>query len=172
MAGTATNQMQVFRQMSCRIVQAGDYNSSLVLTDASTNYLYQAYLGRATASSSNTVSVFIDDNALAVGTTSTLAGNTNRTWYDGISYALVTPFQFAITNISYDADARSITLAWNSIPRQTLLLPQTFTVLRKASLDASDWAPVATGIIAAGNSTTFTDHVGSRNAAFYRITMP
>ena len=39
-------------------VQPGDHNSMLVLTNASTNFMYQAYVGRVTASSSNAVSVF------------------------------------------------------------------------------------------------------------------
>jgi len=36
MAGIATNQMQVYRQMACKTVQPGDHNSMLVLTNAST----------------------------------------------------------------------------------------------------------------------------------------
>jgi hypothetical protein len=169
MAGTATNQMQVFRQMACKVIQPGDHDSVLILTNANTNYLYQAYLGRVTASISNTISAYIDDNAVAVGTTATLAGNTNRTWYDGISYAVVTPFQFAITNISYNTASNSVTLTWNSLPPQSLLIPQSFNVQRKNSLSDSNWTALATGIISAGNSTTFTDLVGNRSAAFYRV---
>jgi hypothetical protein len=171
MAGTVTNQMQVFRQMASKIVQPGDHNSALVLTNANTNYLYQAYLGRMTASSSNTITVYVDDNALAVGTTGTLAGNTNRTWYDGLSYAAVMPFQFAITNTSYDGNAKTVTLTWNSMPAQSLMIPQSFSVERKISLGDSNWTAVATGIISAGNVTTFTDPVGNQTAAFYRITI-
>ena len=42
-AGLTTNQMQVYRQMACKTVQAGDHNSLLVITNASTNFLYQAF---------------------------------------------------------------------------------------------------------------------------------
>ncbi len=171
MAGLDTNQLQVYRQMACKIVQPGDHDSILVLTNSSTNYLYQAYLGRTTASISNTITAYVDDNATAVGTTATLAGNTNRTWYDGLSYAPVTPFQFAITNITYDANARSITLTWNSVPPQSSLIPQSFTVQRKNSLTDSSWTAVAANIISAGNSTSMTDQIGNRNAAFYRLIM-
>jgi len=78
MSGLATNQMQVFRQMACKTVQPGDHNSTLVLTNSATNFLYQAYVGRMIASSSNTVSVFVDDNAIALGSTTTL-WSANRT---------------------------------------------------------------------------------------------
>jgi len=96
----------------------------------------------------------------------------SRPCYDGISYAAVTPFQFAITNVSYNPNAQAATLTWNSIPRQSLLLPQKFTVLKKTSLNALDWTVVATGVVASGSATAFTDHVGDPNSAFYRITMP
>jgi lysophospholipase L1-like esterase len=91
-AGTATNQMQVFRQMACRTVQPGEHDTRLVLTNSNTNYLYQAYVGRVPASISNTLSVFVDDRSIAAGTTGPLVGDNLRTWYDGISYAKVTPF--------------------------------------------------------------------------------
>ena len=152
MAGKATNQMQVFRQMACKTVQSGDYNFTLVLTNASTNFLYQAYVGRVTASSSNTVSVFVDDNAVAVGTTGTLAGDTNRTWYDGISYAAATPFVFSVTNVVYRAASNSVTLAWNSVPPQSLLLRQSFTVQKKTSLSDAAWITVATNVVSGGST--------------------
>jgi hypothetical protein len=82
--------MQIYRQMACKTVQPGDHESSLVLTDSSTNFLYQAYIGRAAVSNGTTISVFVDDYDVTAGTTATHAGNTNRTWYDGVSYALVT----------------------------------------------------------------------------------
>src|SRR5262249_17095405 len=72
-AGMNTNQMQTFRQMACKSVQAADYTSPLVLTNSATNFLYQAYVGRVAASISNTISVFVDDNPVAVASTGTLA---------------------------------------------------------------------------------------------------
>lgn len=76
-----------------------------------TNFLYEAYVGRTTASSSNTVSVFVNDNAIAVGTTNTLADDINRTWYDGVSCAAVTPPQFSVTDVAYNADTKSVTFS-------------------------------------------------------------
>jgi len=171
-AGISTNQMQVYRQMACKIVQNGDHNSTLVLTNANTNYLYQAYVGRTSASSSNTVSVFVDDNAVTSGTTSTTAGSVNRTWYDGVSFAAVTPFPLAITNGVYDATAHNFTMTWNSMPPGSLLLPQSFTVQKKNSLTDSGWINVATNVPSAGNFTVYTDHSGTNAAAFYRVISP
>jgi hypothetical protein len=165
MAGLTTNQMQVYRQMACKTVQPGDHNSTLVLTNAATNYLYQAYVGRVAASSSNTVSVFVDDNAIAVATTSTLAGNTNRTWYDGISFARVEPFR--ITSVVKNPNG-SVTLTWNSIPSDSSLMPATYTVLRKTALTDLIWTTVATGIPSAGTSTTYTDNPPG-GAAYYWV---
>jgi hypothetical protein len=170
-AGTATNQMQVFRQMACKSVQPGDHNSALVVTNATTNFLYQAYVGRVSASSSNTISVFVDDNAVAVGTVSTLAGNTNRTWYDGVSYAAATPFQFAVTNTIYDLNAKSVMLTWNSVPPDSTLLPQRFAVQKKNALSDSNWVTVATNVLSAGAATSFIDTLATNQNAFYRINL-
>ena len=171
-AGISTNQMQVYRQMACKIVQSGDHNFTLVLTNATTNYLYQAYVGRATASTSNTISVLVDDNATVVGTTGTLAASTNRTWYDGVSYAAVTPFQFSITNVLYDAGSNSVTLNWTVAPPQSLLSPQTFMVQRKYSLSDANWTTVAANVVSSGNLAAFTDASATNGSAFYRIILP
>jgi hypothetical protein len=122
-------------------------------------------VGRVTASSSNTVSVFVDDNALAVATTSTLAGNTNRTWYDGISYSRVEPFR--ITNVLKNPNG-SVTLTWNSIPANSSLMAPTYTVLRKTALTDPAWTAMATGIPSAGASTTYTDNAPG-GAAYYWV---
>jgi len=172
MAGTATNQMQTYREQGSEVVRAAGYSSSIVFTNAATNFLYQAYAGRVTASSSNTVSVFVDDNAVTVGTTGTLTGNTNRTWYDGVSYAAVTPLQFSVSSVTYDAKAKSVTLVWNSISSQSSLLPQRFAVQKKASLSDASWTIVATNLLSAGTTTVFTDLPVTNGSAFYRITLP
>ncbi|MDZ7288795.1 MAG: BNR-4 repeat-containing protein [candidate division KSB1 bacterium] len=88
-AGLSTNGMQLFRQMACKQVEAGDHDSTLVLTGSGNTFLYQAYLGRVQVSANRTIEVFVDDEAIQTGTVSTLVGNTARTWYDGISYASV-----------------------------------------------------------------------------------
>ena len=171
-AGLATNQMQTYRQMACQSVKASDYTSPPVLTNSSTNFLYQAYVGRVVASSSNTIAVFVDDNAVAVGTTGTLAGNTNRTWYDGISYAAITPGNLRVTRILRNPANNSTTLTWNSIPPDSSLSLPRYSVQRKASLSDSNWTIIASAIFSAGNFTSFTDNTGTASSAFYRITSP
>jgi hypothetical protein len=84
-AGLSADSMQLFRQMACKEVEAGDHKTTLVLTGNGNVFLYQAYLGRVSVK--DTIRVFVDDEAIQTGTTGTLAGNTARTWYDGISTA-------------------------------------------------------------------------------------
>jgi hypothetical protein len=170
MGGLATNQMQIFRQMACKTVQPGDHISTLVLTNSSTNFLYQAYVGRVAASSSNTISVFVDDNAITVGTTSTLAGSTNRTWYDGVSYVKVE--RFRIANVVYNAGGSSATITWNSIPPELSLATPTYTVWKKNFLTDSIWSIVATGVPSGGTTTSCVDPAASGSAAFYRVSIP
>lgn len=88
-AGLSTNQLQIFRQMACKTVRPGDHASTLVLANGSTNFLYQAYLGRIAVANDNIIRVLVDNSAIPTGTTGPLAGSTVRTWYDGISYARV-----------------------------------------------------------------------------------
>lgn len=172
MAGTATNQMQVYRQMACKTVQPGDHHSTLVLTNSSANFLYQAYAGRVTASSSNTLSVFVDDNATVTGTTATVAGNTVRTWYDGVSYAKVdAPPPLSIQTVSMSGPT-AVALVWNSQIPPSLLSPQTFTVQKKNALSDANWTTLVTGVPTGGSTTTFTDNSATASAAFYRITSP
>jgi hypothetical protein len=127
MAGLSTNGMQVFRQMASKQVQAGDHTTNLVLTnsDVSTSFLYQAYLGRVQLTTNTTFSVFADSDALQTGTTNTLVGDTCRTWYDGISYAKVEPFQFK--NVARNGPS-SVTLTWNSPPPDMSLITPSYTV--------------------------------------------
>jgi hypothetical protein len=171
-AGLATNQMQTYRQMACKSVQAAEYTSPPVVTNSATNFLYQAYVGRVSASSSNTISVFVDDNPVAVATIGTLAANTNRTWYDGISYAPVAPANFRVVNIVYDSAAHTTTLTWKSTaPNSSLSLP-VYSVQKKQSMTDANWITVATDIFSAGTNTTYTDQNASGTSAFYRITSP
>jgi hypothetical protein len=172
MAGTAIDQMQVFRQMASRVVQPAEFASMPVVTNQSTNFLYQAYLGRVTASASNTISVFIDDHAAVTGSASTLAGITNRTWYDGASYAQIEPpAPLVIQSISITSSA-TVALIWNSRPAESLLAPQTYSVQRKLTLNDTEWTTVATGILSQGDSTSFTDTELAVDTVYYRISMP
>ncbi len=86
-AGLSEEGMQIFRQMACKQVVAGEHESNLVLTGSGNTFLYQAYIGRLQAGAGKTNTVYIDDHAIQTGTVSTLIGGTARTWYDGISYA-------------------------------------------------------------------------------------
>ena len=174
-AGLAANTMQTYRSEKCEQVQPWAEDTALVLTNTSptTNYLYQAYVGRAVASMSNTVTLFIDDNAITNGGNgTTMLGNTNRTWYDGISYAKVDSFQ--IQSISRSGPS-AVTLVWNSPPPEMSLTTPTYTVWKTTSLTPPiAWAQVATGIPAMSKaySTTNIDNTASEDTAFYRVTWP
>lgn len=89
MAGLLEGNMQIFRAMACKQVEAGDHNTSMILTGDGNTYLYQAYLGRVELSENLSFDVSVDDYAVQTGTASTLIGSVARTWYDGISYAAV-----------------------------------------------------------------------------------
>jgi hypothetical protein len=171
-AGLTLASMQTYRSEKCEQVQPWTEDTALVLTNTSptTNYLYQAYVGRSVASSSNTITVLIDDNAMQTGTT-TLLGNTNRTWYDGISYAKVEPLQ--IKNVSRSGPS-AVTLVWNSPPPEMSLTTPTYTVQKTSSLNPPSWTTVATGIPATSKAytTTNVDNTASGSMAFYRVTWP
>ena len=171
-AGLATNQIQIYRQMACKSVQGTDYAFPPVLTNSATNFLYQAYVGRATASSSNTIAIFVDDNAAAVATIGTLAGNTNRTWYDGISYAVVIPRNLHVTKILHSPSDYTTTLTWNSIPPDSSLAFPAYSVQKKQSLTDANWITIASGLFSTGSATSFTDNPATASSAFYRITSP
>ncbi|MFH0990244.1 MAG: T9SS type A sorting domain-containing protein [bacterium] len=88
-AGLAADKMQIFRSMACKEVEDGDHEARLVLAGSGNTYLYQAYLGRVEVTTNKSIEVYIDDEATRLGTTSTMAGDITRTWYDGVSYAPV-----------------------------------------------------------------------------------
>ncbi|MBN1694120.1 T9SS type A sorting domain-containing protein [candidate division WOR-3 bacterium] len=86
-AGLNPDNMQIFRQMACKQVMSEDHDSELVLTGEGNTFLYQAYIGRVVIEADDTLNVFIDDEAIMVGTAGVEVGNICRTWYDGISYS-------------------------------------------------------------------------------------
>jgi hypothetical protein len=88
-AGLSSSNMQLFRQMACKQVEAGDHSTALVLSGGGNTFLYQAYLGRVQISANDTLDVFVDDEAIQTGQTGPLVGDVCRTWYDGVSYAEV-----------------------------------------------------------------------------------
>lgn len=175
-AGLSTDQMQLFREMACREVGAGIHTASLVLTNIAENaYLCQAYLGRVTITTNAAVNVYVDDEAIAVGTTGPLVGNTVRTWYDGVSYASVQEAYAPLrtTQASFQASDPgnagnpSFTLTWRSVPDVT------YTVLRKASLDDPAWDVLTNGLPSEGDLTTYIDNaIETGSSAYYRIAGP
>ena len=170
MAGLATDQMQIYRQIACKTVRPGNHLSALVLTNNNTNFLYQAYLGRAVASSSNTLTVFVDDNAIKTGTTTPLIGDTARSWYEGVSFARVTPLQ--ITSVTRDSLTLSTTLTWSSTPNSLSLTTPTYTVQKKNALSDVGWTNVAAGLASGGSTTSYADTSSGNAAAFYRVSSP
>jgi len=88
-AGVDANALQIFRSMACRQVEAGEHDGALVLAGQNNVFLYQAYLGRIQVAAGGGITVFVDDEAVAAGQTTTLSGDRVRTWYDGLSYARV-----------------------------------------------------------------------------------
>ena len=170
MAGLATNQIMIYRQMACKTVRPGDHSVTLFLTNNATNFLYQAYLGRAAASISNTISVFVDDLAIQTGTTGPLMGDNVRTWYEGLSYARATPLQ--IIALARNASANSVALTWVSTPQSSSLTTPTYSVQRKTNLLQPNWATLAAGLLSAGSTTSWTNSGLASGSAFYRITLP
>jgi hypothetical protein len=169
-AGLSTNQMQVFRQMASRLVEPGDHDSTLVLTNGSNAFLYQAYLGRVQLSTNTSVSVFVDSDALQTGTVTNLIGDTARTWYDGISFARVDPLQ--IVNAAIDPTGSTMTLTWNTTPPARSLTTRTYTVQKKNLLTDPAWTPIATGLIPSGSLISFTVTNSGASAGVYRIASP
>ena len=167
--------MQIYRSEKCQQVQPWTHDTSLVLTNTSpaNNYLYQAYVGRVVVTNDDTVTVFVDGYDVKTGTANTVTGNTCRTWYDGVSYAKVSPLQ--IISATYNAAAPSVTLAWNSPPPEMSLTTPTYTVQKTTSLiPPVTWTTVATGIPAPSQAYTTTNTVNSAtdSMAFYRVTRP
>ena len=162
--------MQTFRSQKCEQVQAAAQDSSLVLTN-STNRLYQAYVGRVTVSNNLTATVYVGANAIVTnGNGTTLGSGSVRTWYDGISYAKVEPFQ--VTNVAVTGGGNSVTLTWNSpLPQYSLTTPS-YTVQKKSALSDASWTTLTNGMTSAGYTTSFTDTAANGNAAFYRVTWP
>jgi hypothetical protein len=170
-AGLTPATMQTFRSEKCGQVLPLTQDTSLVLTNTSpvTNYLYQAYVGRVAVSNNLNITVYVGNNAIATGGNgATLAGNTCRTWYDGVSYAKVEPLQIK----SVVTGNSSVTLVWNSPPPQFSLSSPTYSVQRKNSQADPNWTTIASGIPSGGYATTNIDTTVTGASAFYRVTWP
>jgi hypothetical protein len=170
-AGLAPDDMQVYRSVKCEAVQTASQDTSLVLTNngVQPSYLYQAYVGQVAVSNNYTINVLVNDWPFQTGT-NVLVGNTNRTWYDGVSYAKVEPFQ--IKNVIVASDNSSVTLTWNSPPPQFSLTTPSYSVQKKNSLSDANWTTIATGIPSGGYTTTNVDVSITGSSALYRVTWP
>ena len=114
-AGFSETDMQLFRQMANKQVQAGDHNTTLILTGSGNTFIYQAYVGRLELLANESFEVFVDDEAIQTGTIGNLIGNSVRTWYDGISYAKVSEVvPVELTSFTAAQNGSSIDLNWNT----------------------------------------------------------
>jgi hypothetical protein len=125
------------------------------------------------ASGGNTLTALVGGNAIQTGGNgATLGSNTNRTWYDGVSYAKVDSFQIQKV---YPSGPSAVTLVWNSPPPEMSLTTPTYTLQKTTSLiPPVTWTTVATGVQTTSKSytTTNVDYSASGSAAFYRVTWP
>lgn len=87
-AGLSPENMQVFRSMACKQVEVNAHQTPVILNGNDNTFLYQAYLGRVEKQSGEELEIFVDDEATRTGAT-TITGDITRTWYDGISYAII-----------------------------------------------------------------------------------
>jgi hypothetical protein len=113
-AGFNQNEMQQYRQMACKQVDVGAHDSTIVLSGNGNTFLYQAYIGRVLVTG-NSISVYIDDEAIKTGTQSTLVGDVARTWYDGISYAKISSsLPVELTNFTGRSNGSEVLLSWST----------------------------------------------------------
>jgi len=166
-AGMSAGNMQILRQLGGQAVEPGFHTASIVLTNSSTNVLYQAYVGRVTG---DTIAVFVDDEPIVTGTTGPTAGDTVRTMYDGISYAKVSAF--GIIDVAYNAGGTSATVTWQSAPPEASLSTTTYSLWKKSALTDLNWTLVASGIPSSGASTSHVDSSAGDASAFYRVSVP
>src|SRR5262249_30245041 len=68
-AGLIVTNMQTFRSQKCEQVQQPTEDTTLVLTNGTTNFLYQAYVGRVSVSNNLIVTVYVGANAILTGGT-------------------------------------------------------------------------------------------------------
>jgi len=88
---------------------ASDFTTAPLLAESDRN-LKQAYLGEAIADGAGTIKVYLDDDPAArVGLANAWA---NRTWYDGVGSAALTPGSLAATNINHSFNGSTLLLSW------------------------------------------------------------
>jgi hypothetical protein len=171
-----STKIQLFRSNASKQVEAGDHTSSLVLSGTGSVFLYQAYLGRMQSAGLNdSAAVYVDDNAIKLGTASTLSNSNSRTWYDGVSYAPVTTTPTAVS-VSKPiptefAVAQNYPNPFNPSTTITYSLPQEQRVeLKVYNMLGQEIATLVNGTVAAGVHTAVfnADRLGS-GVYLYRL---
>ena len=91
LAGFAAGDLSLFRDNGAQQAEAVQFDPNdpaVALAGANSSALYRAYVGRTEVIDGSAIEVFIDDFVASTGAGG-IAG-ANRTWYDGLGYALVT----------------------------------------------------------------------------------
>jgi hypothetical protein len=89
-AGFAANDLSLFRDngaQQAESLQFDPMDPTVALTAASSSALYRAYVGRKEVLGGTAIEIFIDDFVTSTGFGGTAGAN--RTWYDGVGYALI-----------------------------------------------------------------------------------
>lgn len=98
-----------------------------------------------------------DGNHLGSNTTLALTMGSDQTVF------AVYESPFLITNITPTGAAEEVVITWESVAGQT------YRVLRGTNWVEEAFTPVATGIVASGASSAYTDDVNTLHRAFYQV---
>jgi hypothetical protein len=111
-AGLAANDLSLFRDNGAQQADAAQFDSAdpaIVLAAASDSALYRAYVGRQEVVGGAVIDVYIDDLVASTGFGGTAGAN--RTWYDGLGYALVTSLMSVPGDFNGDGSVDAADLA-------------------------------------------------------------
>ena len=140
--------------------------SSLTYTVAPTVFieanrvLFAAALGTTTANSNGVINVFLDDKPSTIGAN-------NRTWHDGLGWALLTAAY--PTNLNFSISGNTLTLAWPNTHLGWLLQTQTNSLATGIQTHDSAWFTLPNS--AALTATNVIIQPGNPSV-FYRLKHP
>ncbi|TAK93087.1 MAG: hypothetical protein EPO07_18640, partial [Verrucomicrobia bacterium] len=133
------------------------YSTAPTLFVESNRALLAAAIGSTNADSNGTIRVFLDDKPSTIGAN-------NRTWYDGLGYALLTASY--PTNLSYGVAGNTLSASWPSTHLGWLLQMQT----NSASVGlGTNWIDLTN--TATMTATNFTINPAS-SSTFFRLRHP
>lgn len=142
---------------------ASDFTTAPLLVEADRT-LKQANLGETTTDGSGNIKVYLDDDPeVRIG----LAGAwANRTWYDGVGYAALTPGSLSPTNLSYALNGNLLSVSW----------PVTHVGWRLEMQTSAGAAGLGSSWVTVANSTE-TNQITSQlqpggGSVFYRLAYP